>query len=137
MPVEASRAAATLGLLQQLDRLLTLAEQQHHALAMGIQTDLLTDEIRAGQSQSAGLDEQNRQGAVVAAHPLKIQSLANRPLRPIGAESLHQGGPEVVHGLQGRKIQLSIRHQDGSRAIASMIICGVTAILSSGSALSR
>ena len=104
---------------------------------MGIQTDLLTDENRAGQCQSAGLDKQNRQGAVVAAHALKIQSLANRSLRPIGAESLHQGGPEVVDGLKGRKIQMSIMHQDGSRAIASMIICGVTVILSSGSALSR
>ena len=73
----------------------------------------------------------------MAAHALQIQSLTNRPLSPIGAEPLHQGRPEVVDGLQGRKIQMSIRHQDGSRAIASMIICGVTAILSSGSALSR
>ena len=64
------RRRTSLGLLQQLDRLLTSADQQHHPFAMGIQTDLLTDEIDAGQSQSAGLNEQNRQGAVVAAHAL-------------------------------------------------------------------
>ena len=70
-------------------------------------------------------------------HALQIQRLADSPLGFVRAQTFHEGRPEVVDRIERGEIQLRISHQDGNNARASLIICGVTAMRSSGSALSR
>ena len=71
------------------------------------------------------------------AHALQIQRLTNSPLGFIRAKTLYEGWPKVVDRVERDEIKLRIRHQDGNNARASLIICGVTTMRSSGSALSR
>ena len=104
---------------------------------MGVEARLLPHQIGAGQRQSSGFSEQHRQGALVPSHALQIQRLTNSPLSLLGTQTLHEGRPEVVNRIERGEIQLRISHQDGNNARASLIICGVTAMRSSGSALSR
>ena len=104
---------------------------------MGIESRLLPHQIGTRQCKTSGFDEQHRQRAVMATHALKIKGLPHGSLGLVGAKTLDEGGPEMVHGREGREIELSVRHQTGNSAIASAIICGDTAMVSSGSALSR
>jgi hypothetical protein len=113
--------------------------EQPQAKARFPQTEssLFPHQIGAGQCQTAGLNEEHRQGTVMATHALKIKGLPHGPLGLVGAKTLDEGRPEMVDGRQGRKIKLSVGHQTGNSAIASAIICGDTAMVSRGSALSR
>ena len=104
---------------------------------MGIQPRLLPHQIGAGQGQATGFGEQHRQGRPRPPHRLQIQRLPHSTLGTVGSEPLDKGRPEVIHRRQRREIQRGISHQEGSNATASAIICAVTAIDSSGSALSR
>ena len=70
-------------------------------------------------------------------HALQIQRLPHSPLCFLRAKSLHDGRPEVVDRLERGEIMLRISHQDGNNARASLIICGVTAMRSCGSEVSR
>ena len=65
---------------------------------MGIESRLLAHESGARQGQTAGFDEQHRQGAVMATHALEIKGLPHRSLSFVGAKTLDKSGPEVIHG---------------------------------------
>ena len=91
------------GLLKQLKRLLTGADQNHHAQAMGIETGLFPHQIGTGQGHATGFDEENRKRSLMATHSLKVESLTNSLLCLLRPQPLDKRRPEMVHLVKEEK----------------------------------